>query len=532
MRHRTQIMAAQAPEDVPPPPPTDESPSLAASEMEDLTALLIEQGLEDYEETLRGRDVTAPHHLMKLSSADVEEIIPGKPVHQRKLLALTRGKGLNANKFTVDVGEPGSPGLKKGPGSLARQPSGAIRSPTPLKEKEGLSPLVKSILDARGQADKEFSRKSAWIQTEERMKATKEAFDNVNDGVLTPSQIMMMMNHVRSMGEKRFVALCSVPYLKPDSKAIEEAFWSKLDEKNKPFAPVMASASTILCASPSIVGAINFVAEAERMMLPLLDEMKAAVPKMRRKSVTETVRAMTPLRGRKGREADRERADSDQKALDDAAAEGSRDMIAKLNMVTEKLEDTKTRLLRVEADMQKAKFALAALKGWNKIKLHEDDSSGDMQVLMEETFSGIVTMFSKLLDELDVKLAGVASARAKLNAQTKDQIDILEKSETYRNMVGVELLSDRYKGLEVVATVPKGVEPGSTFTYNTKSGALIEVTVPPNAVPGTLLTVKLDKSHLQRAEAEIMPKTEPPVAEVTPPEDGAAAAEEDGSASF
>ena len=69
--------------------------------MEDLTALLIEQGLEDYEEILRRRDVTAPHHLMKLSSADVEEIIPGKPVHQRKLMALTRGKGLNANKFTV-----------------------------------------------------------------------------------------------------------------------------------------------------------------------------------------------------------------------------------------------------------------------------------------------------------------------------------------------------------------------------------------------------------------------------------------------
>ena len=78
------------------------------------------------------------------------------------------------------MGEPGSPGVKKGPGALSRQPSGAIRSPTPLTEKEGLSPLVKSILDARGQADKEFSRKSARVQTEERMKATKEAFDNVS----------------------------------------------------------------------------------------------------------------------------------------------------------------------------------------------------------------------------------------------------------------------------------------------------------------------------------------------------------------
>lgn len=148
---------------------------------------------------------------------------------------------------------------------------------------------------------------------------------------------------------------------------------------------------------------------------------------------------------------------------------------------------------------------------------------------MEETFNGIITTFSKLLEELDIKLAGVTSARARLNAVTKDHIDVLEKSEVYRNMVGSENLSDRYKGLEVVATVPKGVEPGSTFTYNTKSGALIEVTVPPGASPGTLLTVKLDKSHLQRADAEILPDV--PVAEATPPEDGAAA-EEDGGASF
>ena len=50
---------------------------------------------------------------------------------------------------------------------------------------------------------------------------------------------MRMMNHVRSAGEKRFVALCSVPYLQPDGKATEETYWSKLDEKTKPFAPVM-----------------------------------------------------------------------------------------------------------------------------------------------------------------------------------------------------------------------------------------------------------------------------------------------------
>ena len=89
---------------------------------------------------------------------------------------------------------------------------------------------------------------------------------------------------------------------------------------------------------------------------------------------------MTPLRGRKGRDADRERADSDQKALDDAVAEGSSDMSTKLSIVTEKLAGTKTELVKVQEDMEKAKFALAALKGWNKIKLHEDDSSGDMQV--------------------------------------------------------------------------------------------------------------------------------------------------------
>lgn len=99
------------------------SRSKSAEEMEDLTIFLLEQGLEDYEQAIRAKGVTTPSQMLRLTEADVELIIPNKPIHARKLAALVRGRRLSSSKFTVDMNS-GSDSPSGG-----RRPS--ARTPTP-----------------------------------------------------------------------------------------------------------------------------------------------------------------------------------------------------------------------------------------------------------------------------------------------------------------------------------------------------------------------------------------------------------------
>mmetsp|Transcript_7101 Transcript_7101/g.13197 ORF Transcript_7101/g.13197 Transcript_7101/m.13197 type:complete len:419 (-) Transcript_7101:198-1454(-) len=92
---------------------TDPSPapsatgSQSASEMESLSVLLVEQGLVEYEAEIRAKGISEPHHLLRLTPAVIEAIIPDKPIHQRKLAALSRGRNLNAATFSMELAPTG-----------------------------------------------------------------------------------------------------------------------------------------------------------------------------------------------------------------------------------------------------------------------------------------------------------------------------------------------------------------------------------------------------------------------------------------
>ncbi len=56
----------------------------------------------EYEEELRTKGITEPQHLLRLTPAVIEALIPDKPIHQRKLAALSRGRNLHAATFSYD----------------------------------------------------------------------------------------------------------------------------------------------------------------------------------------------------------------------------------------------------------------------------------------------------------------------------------------------------------------------------------------------------------------------------------------------
>lgn len=119
---------------------TDVSPapsstgSQSASEMESLTVLLMEQGLIEYEGEIRAKGISEPHHLLRLTPAVIEAIIPDKPIHQRKLAALSRGRNLNAATFSMEVNN-GNGKHKAAPGGAAFRSKSADDL---LPEKPGL----------------------------------------------------------------------------------------------------------------------------------------------------------------------------------------------------------------------------------------------------------------------------------------------------------------------------------------------------------------------------------------------------------
>ena len=62
----------------------------------------------DYEQDLRSKGITEPHHLLRLTPAVIETLIPDKPIHQRKLAALSRGRNLNASTFSMEINSSNS----------------------------------------------------------------------------------------------------------------------------------------------------------------------------------------------------------------------------------------------------------------------------------------------------------------------------------------------------------------------------------------------------------------------------------------
>ena len=76
---------------------------------------LQEQGLVEYEADIRSKGITEPHHLLRLTPAVIETLIPDKPIHQRKLAALSRGRNLNASTFSTSGGGGGAAPPKPAP---------------------------------------------------------------------------------------------------------------------------------------------------------------------------------------------------------------------------------------------------------------------------------------------------------------------------------------------------------------------------------------------------------------------------------
>ena len=100
-----------------------------------------------------------------------------KPVHQRKLAALVRGKGLHGNKFTIELDEENG---------VSRRSTPSTRTPTP-SFRESMSPEVKAVLSSRGDVTKEFGRKSTTVQKEETMKVSESTLRSLPHAPLSDS---------------------------------------------------------------------------------------------------------------------------------------------------------------------------------------------------------------------------------------------------------------------------------------------------------------------------------------------------------
>jgi hypothetical protein len=73
----------------------------------------------EYEDGLRAKGITEPQHLLRLTPTVIESLIPDKPIHQRKLAALSRGRNLNAATFSTEMKNPARPPPKLGGGQAA-----------------------------------------------------------------------------------------------------------------------------------------------------------------------------------------------------------------------------------------------------------------------------------------------------------------------------------------------------------------------------------------------------------------------------
>ena len=62
----------------------------------------------EYEADIRAEGISEPHHLLRLTPAVIETLIPDKPIHQRKLAALSRGRNLNTQTISMKLESKGA----------------------------------------------------------------------------------------------------------------------------------------------------------------------------------------------------------------------------------------------------------------------------------------------------------------------------------------------------------------------------------------------------------------------------------------
>ena len=90
----------------------------------------------EYEAEIRSKGISEPHHLLRLTPPVIEAIIPDKPIHQRKLAALSRGRNLNASTFSMAVENGGGAARTGAPGGAA--PFRSKSADDVMPEKPGL----------------------------------------------------------------------------------------------------------------------------------------------------------------------------------------------------------------------------------------------------------------------------------------------------------------------------------------------------------------------------------------------------------
>lgn len=454
-----------------------------------LKDLLTEQALEEYYDILKEKGINTPTEITtKLSFADVEEMTADKPVHQRKLAALVRGKGLHGNKFTVDMDENGRGGT---PG---RRSTPSARTPTPSRRAD-LGPEVKGILSARGQVMNEFGRKSAEVQKHETMKATYQAIKELEDSStqLSPAQLVSLVsrNGIRCYGEKRFAAICAVKILSIDVAACDEKFWRSLDENKKPFGPIMSDVMNIKHV-PEVIKVIpDLMTEKKELISLFLKPLKANIPKKARQFSFSSSRSRSPF-------ANKERAAQQEKMKEDHFNQRVNEATPQMQQDVKMINILNNEVSKMHSDTQelrnKSKESVAKIKRTNLMMLSADDFNGDMQQMCEAEFAAMLEVLQAIVDETNILANKVARIYDEVKAKITKEMDKLEGDETYRKMVGYDLLSDRSKGLIVNIKVPPGISPGMSFRATTAAGAMVEVTVPEGVQPGDTLTVKLDKS--------------------------------------
>jgi hypothetical protein len=69
-----------------------------------LSVLLVEVGLDEYEESLRARGVDSPQALLHLTEAETADVCRAKAVHARKLCDLIAGRRVKSSVASLESG--------------------------------------------------------------------------------------------------------------------------------------------------------------------------------------------------------------------------------------------------------------------------------------------------------------------------------------------------------------------------------------------------------------------------------------------
>uniref|UniRef100_A0A7S2WVA7 SAM domain-containing protein n=1 Tax=Rhizochromulina marina TaxID=1034831 RepID=A0A7S2WVA7_9STRA len=449
--------------------------------MEDLSVFLLEQGLEDYEESIRAKGVSTPSQMLRLTEADVELIIPNKPIHARKLAALVRGRRLSSSKFTVDMNSGSD-----SPGG-GRRPS--MRTPTPTA-KEGLSPQVKKIISVRGEVARNNARKPNQVIKAETMTATIAAFDEMyaSGERMSPQQALMLVDrHIRTPFDKRLVALCGVKCITTDDPMVAKpSFWVKIDSAKCKFSPAVASIFTGILAVEKIATFLKDAQEKQSSIQANLEFMKTKIPKQKRRSILQITGDALKKSSVKDEKREKE-------------AEAFRSVIADAAMVMQErfrstVEDW-TAITKMQYDSDgltaQIKEAIATLRGFNGMALVEGEMDGDLQMMLEEENRKVQAS----LEELQKRATGdwdmLKNIFNTIQGVAVHTFIRLAGNSTFRDMINDDEALQDACGYRIV--VPYNAVPGANvLRVPIVKGAQIsyvDVPVPDDAVPGQSVLV-------------------------------------------